>query len=60
MYSFVLKSSLRPLFSEVRGKSELAERNPIFGYKTAGRESLKQGFGRQFSDFRRTSGLGAY
>lgn len=33
------------LFSEVRGKVETSERKPIFGNKTAGRGSLKQGYG---------------
>jgi len=34
-----------------------AERNSIFGNKTAGRRSLKQGSGRQFSVFHRTFGI---
>ena len=44
-------------FRKCGEKSETAERNSIFGNKTAGRRSLKQGSGRQFSVFPRTSGI---
>lgn len=43
--------------SEVRGKSKLAERTPIFPNKTAGRNSSKPGLGRQTSVFHRTFGI---
>ena len=39
------------------GKSETSERNPIFGNKTAGRGSLKQGSGLPISVFHRNSGI---
>jgi len=48
------------LFRKCGDKSKISEHCPIFSNKTAGRGSLKQGFGRQFSDYRRTSGLGAH
>ena len=44
-------------FRKCGEKSETAERNSIFGNKTAGRRSLKQGSGRQFSVFHRTFGI---
>lgn len=46
-------------FRKCGEKSETAERNSIFGNKTAGRRSLKQGSGRQFSVFHRISELPA-
>lgn len=39
------------VFSEVRGKSETSEHNPIFGNKTAGHGSVKPGSGRPISVF---------
>lgn len=53
----LLRGGFLPRILEVRGKSELAERDPIFGNKTAGRGSLKQGSGRPISVFYRTSGI---
>lgn len=44
------------VFRKCGKKSETSERNPIFGNKTAGRGSLKQGSGWQTLDFYRTSG----
>lgn len=44
-------------FPEVRGKSETAENNSIFGNKTAGRGSAKPGSGRPISVLPRTSGI---
>ena len=52
------KHDAEPRFPEVRGKSRLAERNPIFGNKTAGQRSSKQGRGRLISVLPRTSGIG--
>lgn len=47
-------------FRKCGEKPETTERNRFFTNKTAGRGRPKQGSGRQFSDFRRTSGLGAH
>lgn len=48
--------NLYRVFRKCGKKSETSERNPIFGNKTAGRGSLKEGSGWQTSDFYRTSG----
>lgn len=48
-----------PRISEVRGKSETSERNPIFANKTAGRGRVKPGSGRPISVLPRTSGIAA-
>lgn len=48
------------LFRKCGDKSKISEHSPIFSYKTAGLGSLKQGSGRPFSVFHRTSGLGAH
>lgn len=41
----------RRVFWKCGEKSEIAEHNPIFGNKTAGRESVKSGSGRSISVF---------
>lgn len=48
------------VFRKCEEKPKTAEHTPIFGNKTAGRGSPKQGSGRQVSVFHRTSGLGAH
>ena len=46
-----LNSRFEAIFPEVRGKSEIAEYNPILGNKTAGRVSTRPGSGRPTSVF---------
>ena len=53
----LLEPSMRSrYFGSAGRKSELTERNLIFGNKTAGCGSLKLGFGRQNSGFHRIFG----
>lgn len=46
-------------FRKCGEKSEIAEHNPIFGNKTAGRGNAKPGSGRPISVLPRTSGIAA-